>query len=746
MRVNGAVVAAVLAAGFSWPLGSAEAEKSFTPAQRKYWAFQPVVKPAVPAVKNKAWVRNPIDAFILAKLEERKIRPAARADKINLIRRATLDLTGLPPRPEDVDAFLADKSPRSFERVVDRLLASAQYGQRWARHWLDLARYAESEGFKSDETRPHVWRYRDYVIDSFNQDKPYDRFVKEQIAGDELWPESPEAWVATGFNRHFPDESNARNLRQRRQEILNDITDTVGAVFLGMTYACARCHDHKFDPILQKDYYRLQAFFAATRAQDDIALVAAEEKEKHGRQLSQWEEKTKDFRAEMNALVEPQLKRQYEEAFAKFPEEIQESVNTPPEQRTAFQWQMFYKVKPQLTFDPNDAAKRLKGEERKQWEQAKSQLASFTALHPGDLPLASAVTDVGREAPKTFTLSIGVYDAPMKEVEPGFLSILDPSPAKISPAANPNTTGRRVALAQWLTDSQNPLAPRVMANRLWHYHFGRGLAGTPSDFGMMGEPPTHPRLLDWLASTFVANRWSMKSMHRLIMLSNTYQQSSINASAASGASHRLFAHYPRRRLEGEAIRDSILAVSGELNPKMGGPSVFPELPPGLTTRGGWKASEEAAERNRRSVYVFVRRNMRFPMFEAFDMPDTHESCARRIVTTTAPQALVLLNSKQVLQAAQAFAGRLFDQAGKDRKGQVDFAYRLAYSRPPTAAERDTALTFLSTHKPIVEERVAEQKPLALPARMPEGVEPAEAATLVDFCHMLLNSNEFVYLN
>ncbi len=746
MRRPGTVALVVLVSGLGFVIRSAETERAFTPAQKKYWAFQPVTKPAPPAVKNKAWVKNPIDAFILARLEEKHVPPASRADKITLIRRATFDLTGLPPRPEEIDAFLADKSPKAFEKVVDRLLASPQYGERWARHWLDLARYAESEGFKSDETRPNIWRYRDYVIKSFNEDKPYDRFVQEQIAGDELWPDNPEAWVATGFNRHFPDESNARNLRQRRQEILNDITDVTGAVFLGMTYGCARCHDHKFDPIRHKDYYRLQAFFAGSRAQDDIPVVPPPEQEKYRQQLSVWEEKTKDVRTEMARLVEPVMKKIYDDAFTKFPEEIQEAVNTPPEQRTAFQWQMYYKAKPQLNVEPDDAAKRLRGADRERWNAMKAELAKSEPLNPGPMPLASGVVDIGREAPKTFTLAVGVYDAPKDEVEPGFLSILDPGPAKITPAPNANSTGRRTALARWLTDRNNPLVPRVMANRIWHYHFGRGLVGTPSDFGLMGESPTHPALLDWLASTFLETGWSMKAMHRMILLSNTYQQSSSNPAAVSDTSNRLFARYPRHRLEGEAIRDSILAVSAQLNPKMGGPSVFPELPPGLNPRGGWKVTPDPEERNRRSVYVFVRRNLRYPMFEAFDMPDTHESCARRYVSTTAPQALVLLHSKQVLEAAQSFAGRVIEQAGTDRKAQVDAAYRLAYSRQPDGSERDLALTFLASHKPIIDERVAKNEPLALPAKLPETTDKAEAASLVDFCHMLLNSNEFVYVN
>src|SRR6266404_969785 len=296
----GALAAAGIASMFA-----ADAPKQFTPQQRRWWAFQKVVKPAIPQPKNRAWVKNEIDAFILTKLEEKKLTPAPPADRVTLIRRATLDLTGLAPTPEEVQAFVSDASPEAFTKVVDRLLDSPRYGERWARHWLDLARYADSEGFKSDETRPNIWRYRDYVIDSFNNDKPYDRFMKEQIAGDELYPGDPSALIATGFNRHFPDESNARNLWQRRQEILNDITDTVGATFLGLTYGCARCHDHKFDPILHKDYYRLQAFFANVRSEDGLPLVSDEKRRAYEEQHAVWDAQTRETRAAMDKLIEP---------------------------------------------------------------------------------------------------------------------------------------------------------------------------------------------------------------------------------------------------------------------------------------------------------------------------------------------------------------------------------------------------------------------------------------------------------
>jgi len=727
---------------------AAELTKTFTPTQRRWWAFQKVVKPAVPTPAGRDWVKNDVDAFVLAKLEEKKLTPAPPADKVTLIRRATLDLTGLLPTPEEVQSFVGDNSPGAFAKVVDRLLASPRYGERWARHWLDLARYADSEGFKSDETRPNIWRYRDYVIDSFNQDKPYDRFVKEQIAGDELYPNDPAALIATGFNRHFPDESNARNLMQRRQELLNDITDTVSATFLGMTYGCARCHDHKFDPILHKDYYRLQAFFANTRIEDNASLETPDRRRELAEKRAVWEEKTKDVRAEMDKVVEPQMAKLYTEIFEKFPPEIQQCITTAAAERTPIQWQMYYKAKTQLEHTPDEAAKKLRGPDAKRWAELKTELAKFNDIKPPDPPVAQAMIDNGKDAPVTHVLAVGVYDAYKEEVQPGFLSILDPSDAKITPPEGVNSSGRRSALANWLADPQNPLSTRVMANRIWHYHFGRGIVGSPSDFGVMGERPANKDLLDYLTATFVENGWSIKKMHRLIMLSNTYQQSTkFNPEAAKiDPADKLVWCYNRHRLEGEAIRDAMLEVSGRLNLKMGGRGVFPPLPAGVDPRGGWKRNEDPAETQRRSVYTFVRRNVRYPMFEVFDMPDTHESCPRRNTTVTAPQALELLNNELVLDWSKSLAGKVLNDGGLTPEAQVDRAYRLTFSRMPTEAERKTALEFLNRQSAILAERMATDDKTPLPDNLPQGVEKVRAAALVDLCHALLNSNEFVYLN
>ncbi|MEY2410800.1 MAG: hypothetical protein QOF48_3470 [Verrucomicrobiota bacterium] len=733
-----------------------QAREGITEIDRAHWAFQKVQRPSVPEITDGRFrVQNEVDAFHIAELKVRGLEPGKPADKITLLRRVSLDLIGLPPGPAEIDDFLGDDSPGAFGRVVDRLLASPYYGERWARHWLDLARYAESEGFKNDETRPNAWRYRDYVIKSFNADKPYDRFFQEQIAGDELWPGDADARVATAFNRHYADESNARNLMQRRQEILNDITDTVGGVFLGMTYACARCHDHKFEPISQADYYRLQAFFANTAARDDISLLTPAEAAQHRAQLALWEEKTRDIRARMEQLEGPKRRALEIEYFDKYPEEIQAAWRKTESARTPFERQMVWKARQYLdpksheyVGDQQAVVGKFKPDEKKRWLELKKQLDEFADLNPGRPPTASGMADLGPEAPGTFVLFKGAYDKPQAEVVPGLLQILPTRPASPAPSASRETTGRRATLAGLLTDPGNPLTARVMVNRVWQYHFGRGLVGTPSDFGLKGERPTHPQLLDWLTSEFTAQNWSLKKLHRLILMSAAYQQSSAHRPDGGrlDPENKLLWKFPRQRLEGEVIRDASLAVAGMLNSKMGGPSIFPELPAGMPSpRGGWKVSEQE-EANRRSVYVFVRRNTRYPMFDSFDMPDPHESCPRRNVTTSPIQALTLLNSHLTLRWAQGFAGRILDIAGRDRDRQIDTAYRLAYARIPDRGEREIANDFFKSHRRILADREKSSHSLVLPPLVSEDADRIDAATLVDFCHMLMNANEFVYAN
>jgi len=726
-------------------------EHPFTERQRRYWAFLPVVKPAVPVAIGCDGARTPIDCFVLSRMQERSLKPNPQADRITLLRRAYFDLIGLPPSSEQAQAFLADNSPAAFEKVVDELLASPRYGERWGRYWLDLARYADSAGFKADETRPNVWRYRDYVIQALNDDKPYDRFIREQIAGDELYPNNAAAKIATGFNRLWPDESNMANPILRRQEILNDITDTVGAVFLGLTYGCARCHDHKFDPILQKDYYRLQAFFANVRNDDHASLLAGEEALAYRQQRDEWESRTRDIRSQMEEILAAVRVERMKQAIGMFPKEAQDAIFTAPEQRTPMQWQIYYRSASRLP-SIADLEKHIPAEAGNRYAELLKELAEYDFLKPPDPPVAETMADGSRNAPPTFLLSKGVWDAPVDEVQPGFLTILDPVAPTIVPPAGMNSTGRRSVLANWLADPRNPLTARVMVNRIWQGHFGMGIVGTSSDFGVMGDRPADPKLLDYLAATFVEDGWSVKKLHRRIMLSDVYQRSSTHQAEAYklDPENQLLWRYNRHRLEGEVIRDSMLLVGGQLNMKMGGPGVFPPLPEGVTRTGStytsWQPEKDSAEANRRSVYVFVKRNLRYPLFEAFDFPDTHESCARRYTTVNPTQPLALMNDSLVRDWSRALASRVLDDAGLSEDQQVERAFRIVFARAPKNEERHAVLDFLSRQAAEIASRPTTDDKVGMPDTLPVGMPPARAAAFVDFCQALLNSNEFVYAN
>jgi len=753
--VMAALVGLALTAGIVY---TAETDP-FTPSQRSFWAFQTVKKSLVPAVKNQQWVKTPIDSFVLAKLEEAGLQPNPPADRLTLLRRATIDMTGLPPTQEEIQQFLSDKSPNAWEKVVDRLLASPAYGERWARHWLDVARYADSNGFKADETRPNIWRYRDYVIDAFNTDKPYDRFIKEQIAGDELYPGDRDALVAMGFNRHWIDETNAAALFTRRQETLDDMTAATGEAFLGLTFGCARCHNHKFDPILQKDYYRLQAFFANTSFGDGpLPLKDPVERQKYDAQKAAWEEKTKDIRAEMNQILEPLRAAKAKSGSNTFEEEVKAAIMMDPAKRDPLQAMMYHTAEPRVSFDEEPDARTLrglKGDAATRYADLKKQLAAFDSLRPAPLPQGQFMIDIGPVAPATYVLRGGNFALKGDEVQPGFLSILDPTDAKVTPLAN--STGRRTALAAWLTDPKNPLVARVMVNRIWHYNFGKGIVATPGDFGRMGSRPTHPELLDYLAANFVENGWSIKKIQRQILLSNTYQQSAdLQPKAAEeDPDNKLLSHWPRRRLEAEAVRDSMLFTSGLLNAKMGGPGVFPPVPAGTLSdlsataaAGGWKSEKDPAQNNRRSVYIFVRRNLRYPMLQEFDSANTFESCDFRKNTVTPSQSLDLLNNDLILQWAQSLAGRVLNDSGLTPEAQIDRAFKLTYGRSPSAEEQKLTADFLARQIPIMAKRLsadAKTKP-PMPTNMPAGIDPARAAAMVDLSQMLLDSNEFLYIN
>jgi len=687
------------------------------------WVFKPVRQVDVPAVAGKA--RTPIDAFLLQRLEAEKLGFSAPADKATLLRRVTFDLTGLPPTIADLEAFLADSSPNAFEKVVDRLLASPALGERQALPWLDVARFAETDGFKADDRRPHAWRYRDYVIRSLNADKPFDRFVKEQLAGDELYTDDAEALVATSFLRHYPDEYNAVNLEQRRQEILNDITDTTAQAFLGITLGCARCHDHKFDPIPQEDYYRVQAFFAGWK-EVDVPIMPPAARRDYEKKLRDWEERTAEVRRQLDEIERPHRDKFNQKRRGRFPEEYARLLDIPPEKRTPFEQQIATMVAKQVYADDKAMFNGMKGAEKEQWEALKQKL---TDAGPKPTPPAVAMgfTDVGRDVAPTHLLQRGNWRRRGDEIKPGFLSAFDDRLADVTPPADGRTTGRRTALANWVADAKNPLTARVLVNRIWMQHFGQGIVATPGDFGSQGDKPTHPELLDWLATELVANGWSLKSLHRSIVLSEAYQQGTAFDAAAAKVDpeNDLLWRMNRRRLDGEALRDAVLSVAGVLNSKEAGPSVCPELPEEIkASAAAWPVTADPAERNRRSIYVYVKRNLRYPLFAAFDAPDRNETCSRRFTTTTAPQALMLLNEKLYTQLARQFAERVRNEVGNDRDAFVERAYLLALSRPATNEERSAAERFFET----------------------QSKKAGANEALADFCHALLNLNEFVYVD
>lgn len=645
------------------------AEPPLTAADREHWSFRPLLRPALPEVQRADWPRNEIDRFILARLEQKGLTPLPPADRFTLLRRVSFDLTGLPPSPDEIERFAGDDSPEAYERLLDRLLASPAYGERWAQHWLDLARFAETDGFEHDKPRPDAWRYRDWVIESLNADLPYDEFVRLQLAADELRPADERAAQATGFLLCGPDMPDLNLQDERRHNVLGEMTATVGSVFLGLQLGCAQCHDHKFDPLSQADFYRLQAVLS-----------------------------------------------------------------------------------PGLSFEESELGRVLR--------------ESSASPPPSYLMVRGDFRRPGPEAPPAFPRIANPWDEPVPAPPPG--------------AA---TSGRRTALARWLTRPDHPLATRVIVNRLWQQHFGQGLVHTPSDFGTMGDTPSHSDLLDWLATELPRQGWSLKRMHKLLLLSATYRQSShpaelrLRQDSPDGSAedwqaaldrwrrsrqldpeNRLLARMNRQRLAGESLRDAMLFSGGRLSSRRGGPGVRPPLPTELlATAGGdrWPASPEVEDQCRRSIYVFVRRTLRYPLFEAFDSPDTIASCPLRNRSTTAPQALWLMNSEFSLEAARCLAGSLLADAPStvsrsagtegDPAPLVRSAYLRTLCRPPDADESAAALAFLRQQAEMIAASGRPANELALPAPLPDGAPLFELAALVDFCLALFNLNEFVYV-
>lgn len=753
----------------------------------KDWAYRPVVAPAVPAVQDKQWARTDIDRFIAVKLEEKKLRPSADADRATLIRRVYLDVVGVIPKPEEVAAFVNDRSPRAYEKVVDRLLASPQYGERIGRRWLDLARYADTQGFQDDEQRPGMWRYRDYVIKSFNEDKPFNQFVREQIAGDELWPGKQEALVATGFLRSYPDAPDHRDLLEKRYNSITDMTDTVGTVLLGHPIECARCHDHKFDKVSQKEYFQLQAFFANTIPSDNLPVIEKGERElKFEKDYAAWEAESAAIRAELAAFIEPYKNDVIRYGHERFYEDGRASLGKPESERKSLdRWlnyrfdQYVVKNNPNYGWDVSfvgsanayfnnalevasadpkfDKAELARLKERK---EAYGKLYAEFRKYRDKLPeqgatVISAVFENGVDAAPQHVYAGGDHHRPLDEVQPAFPALFTPQNTVPTIKPTDHSSGRRTALANWLASGDNAVVPRVFVNRLWAHYFENGIVATVSDFGRAGQKPTHPELLDYLTSKFVQNGWSTKKITREILLSSVYRQASAERRdiAAADPYNKLLARFPRKRLDAEQLRDSLLAAAGLLQQTDGGPGVFPPLPEAIyqasarNVPGFWPQNNDAKQQYSRSVYVYVRRSLPYPMLETFNGASPQSPHSRREVTTTPQQSLTLFNNEQVFEWSKVLAGRVIKDAGSNEEAQLKRLYQILYSRAPDKQEKEMARAFLDHHEHVVREQLTSGKfAVAVPMGLKDvpNVSPTRLAAFVDLAHTLANTNEFVY--
>ena len=706
-------------------------EPTWTSEQKGHWSFQPVKSPTPPKVKKESWIRNPIDRFILSQMESMEFKPAPQATKSTLIRRVTFDLTGLPPTPAEIDSFLADNRPDAYERLVESLLTRESYGERWARWWLDLARFAESDGFKADVNRPNAWRYRDWVIQAMNSNMPYDKFIAMQLAGDELEPNRPDSFIATGLNRHYPFEDNNMVPGLNRQLILDDIADTNASLFMGLTVACARCHDHKFDPISQKDYYRFQALFGGLAPKDDYPVGEPVEVALNSTIQSEFSVRKASLEKALTNIEQPYWTSVLEPVRSRMSSTTLKALETAPSKRTDLQVTTIRNAMKTLKVSSESVVAAMTPADRQAWTEMKTGLGKVEKTKPSPLPVASGMTDTGRTADPIHLLLKGNFHRQAEVIEPGLLSVLSDK-KQIKPNSTGHaTTGTRTALVEWLTSPGHPLTSRVVVNRIWQQHFGRGIVTTTSDFGTQGMEPSHPELLDWLASNFVSNSWSMKDLHRLMVTSSTYQQSSTPSNQASqdDPDNMLFSHQMRRRLDAEMVRDSVLAVSGRLNPATGGPSVMSPLPAGIDVKD-WVVDKDASNHRRRSVYMFVKRNIKHPFLEAFDYPDSNLTCPERLVSINAPQALMLLNSDFALDESKALAERLLrNEPNASDSERFKSLWKLCFGRTPTEPEIS---------------RLQELAATLRSQRESSGQSPS--AIWPDVCHVVLNLNEFVFVD
>lgn len=695
------------------------------------WSFKPIRHPAPPPADSTGWARTPVDLFLLAAAPAGS-RPRPEADKRALARRVYYDLTGLPPSPEALGEFLLDNRPDAYERLVDRLLDSPARGEHMARGWMDVIRYSDSNGFDWDEFRPQAWRFRDYLVRSFNQDKPLDRLIAEHLAGDELVggpPETPaeqDAWIATGYLRLGPHDNSAPLFNEQarsRAELMTDLVETTASAFLGMTLACSRCHDHKFDPVSQADHFRMRAFFEGVKFADDLPLDLASEQAEINRHNAALEERLKPLEARRDSLLHATRAQLRAERLASLDPAERDLLDLADGQAAPELQKEIDAIREKLKIGDKEVRKALPesaaAEDKSlaaEVDDLKKRMRGFTH--------GLLMTDKEGDIPTTHVLYQGDHKQPRDPVPAGFLSALDPNPAAVTPPPGGKTSGRRLALARWLASPANPLTPRVMANRIWQSLYGKGLVETSSDFGLAGSHPTHPELLDWLATQLVEGGWSLKRFQRLLVTSAAYRQAALGQPGIPGWPD---GRQGLRRLTAEQLRDSLLAVSGLLNQAPGGPPVWPELPSEVlvanpaflddneTRTKGWYPSP-AADQSKRSLYLVQKRTVRVPFMETFDLPENSTSCALRQNSIVAPQALSLLNSPLMAEAANAFASRVEKEAGPSAGDRVRRAFHLALQRPPDATELRACLRFL------------------------------EARQLPELCRVLLNSNEFIYID
>jgi hypothetical protein len=758
---------------------------AITEEERAFWSFQPIRKPAIPSTKTKDRVRTPIDAFLVSALAKQNLGFSPDAEKVTLLRRACFDLTGLPPTPAEVEAFLADAAPDAYERLIDRLLDSSHYGERWGRHWLDVAGYADSDGYSdADPPRGYAYKYRDYVIRSFNADKPFDRFITEQLAGDELahaTQENPksaladaemrELLIATGFLRMGVDGTATPAVADPgavRNQVVADTIKIVSTSLLGLSVGCAQCHDHRYDPIPQTDYYRIRAVLEPaydwknwrTPDQRLLSLYTEADRKKADEVEAEAKKLAEEKEAKQKQYIDEALTKHLEKFEAPLRDQLRAAYDTPADKRSAEQKKL-------LADNPsvNINAGVLYQYNQKAADDLKAMDAKIAEIRGRKPPedFVCGLTEPADKPPVTYLFHRGDPKQPKEPILPGGLSVLTPpgrSPEL--PGKDPDlaTSGRRLAFARWLTSRTNPLVARVLVNRVWQHHFGRGLVGTPSDFGVMGERPSHPDLLDWLANDFVEHGWQLKRLHRLIMTSTAYRQSSRRDPRGEerDPENRLYWRKPVDRLDAEVIRDAILAVNGALNEAMFGPpvpvrpDVHGQIVVGIDkTEGDNKMPVEVplhGEEFRRGIYVQVRRSRPLAMLHAFDAPVMEVNCERRQSSTVATQALMLMNSQFILDQAARFARRLQQEAGNDRVREVTRAWQLAFSRSPSVSELADALEFLARQADHLQSVVAEtdekakQTDQAKPATKPT----PDLQAVTDLCQALLSANEFLYVD